>query len=360
MEARIVAAAGLKFATIKAGKFRRLPSAGTLQKLLNVQTLGPNTRDAVRTVAGVADSLRILRKFKPDVIFLKGGFVCIPVGLAARMLHIPYVIHESDVSPGLANRVLGKWAARIAVGFPAKSYRDFDKTRLVYTGNPVRQEVLKAHRLEGIRLLKLEQDLPVVLVTGGSQGAAAINDAVVAALPLLLPHCQIIHLTGEHELDRIKFELSRKDKPVHVERYHPYAFLMAEMAPALAAADVVIARAGANTVAELAALGKPTVLIPNYLMAGHQVENARVLSRGGAVRVLEEPKMTPERLAGEVNRLLQSEEERAFLGKALHGFAKLDADRELAQVILEIGRDNQAHHGGVGGSHNISGEEETL
>jgi UDP-N-acetylglucosamine--N-acetylmuramyl-(pentapeptide) pyrophosphoryl-undecaprenol N-acetylglucosamine transferase len=260
-------------------------------------------------------------------------------------------MHESDVSPGLANRTLGKWAAKIAVGFPEKSYRDFDPARLVYTGNPVRREVLSAHRLEGISSLKLDSDLPVVLVTGGSQGAAAINDAIVAALPLLLPHCQIVHLTGERELDRIKFELSRKGKIEHAKRYHPYAFLMSEMAGALAAADVVVTRAGANTVAELAALSKPTVLIPNYQMAGHQVENARVLARHGAVRVLEEPKMTPERLAGEINRLLQSEEERQFLAKGIGQFAKADADRALARVILDVGHDR------VGESHNIVDEE---
>jgi UDP-N-acetylglucosamine--N-acetylmuramyl-(pentapeptide) pyrophosphoryl-undecaprenol N-acetylglucosamine transferase len=338
MEAKIVAAAGYRFAPIHAGKFRRLPRAGLAAKLFNAQTLGPNARDAWRAMVGVTDSLRILRRFRPDVIFLKGGFVCVPVGMAARMLRIPYVVHESDVSPGLANRILGRWAAKIAVGFPVKSYHEFDRTRLAFTGNPVRGELERARREEGVRALGLDDGLPVLFVTGGSAGAAQINNAVLEALPRLLEFCQVVHLTGEGELHRIKFELRRMGELPRLERYHPYGFLMAEMAPALAAADVVVARAGANTVAELAMLGKPAVLIPNYEMAAHQMENARVLSRAGAARVLDGSKLTTERLVGEVKRLLDDAEERERLVKALRQFSRPDAAVELARIILEVGR----------------------
>ncbi len=339
MEARIVTATGMSFAAIKAGKFRRDHFATAVGKLLNLRTIGPNARDVVRTVAGVADSLRILRRFKPDVVFIKGGYVGVPVGLAARILRIPYVIHESDVSPGLANRFLGRWAEKIGVGFPVKNYSDFDPARLVYVGNPVRSEMMSAHRLEGLARFRLEEDFPVVLITGGSQGAAQINDAVIDALPDLLEKYQIIHLTGEGELSRVKFELSRRGKLAHADRYHPYAFLSAELGQAYAAADLVISRAGVNAITDSAVLGKPTVLIPNYQMAGHQVENARVLSRLGAVRVLDGRTLTTSKLVGEIRHILEDPEEQDRLSKAIRSFGKPDAARELAELVLEVGRE---------------------
>jgi len=343
MEARIVGARGIAFAGIKAGKFRRDHFAGAFAKALNVQTLGPNMRDAGRAVAGFGGSVKILRLFKPDVVFLKGGFVCLPVGLAAKFLRIPYVIHESDVAPGLANRILGRWAAKIAVGFPVRSYHDFEKSRLVFTGNPVRAELGLAHRLEGLAKFDLFDSVPVLFVTGGSGGARQINDAVVAALPELLPFCQVIHLTGEGESERVRFDVSRLGKLPNIDRYQAYGFLMGDMALALAAADVVIARAGANTIAELAYLRKPTILIPNYEMAGHQVDNARVLSRAGAVRVLDGAKLTTERLVMEVKRIVGDREEQASLSRGIAAFGQPDAARDLAQVILEVGRAGESH-----------------
>lgn len=338
MEERIVAASGLQFKAIQAGKFRRYHSASALEKVMNLHTLAPNAKDAVKAVAGVAGSLRILRAFKPDVVFIKGGYVGLPVGLAAKILRIPYVVHESDVTPGLTNRVLGRWAKKVAVGFPVKSYRDFDRARLVFTGSPVRPEVLAADRAEGLKKFELTEDLPVVFVTGGSGGAAQINDMVVRALPALLEMCQLIHLTGEREYERVQFELKRAGRLEHPDRYHAHGFLMGEMAPALAAADLVVSRAGANTIAELAALGKPTVLIPNYEMAGHQMENARVLARSGAARVLDGAKLTPEKLVGEVRRLLEDEVERERLARSIQEFYVPDAAKALARVILDAGR----------------------
>ncbi len=337
MEVRIVTTAGLKFAPITAGKFRRNQADSKIAKLLNPATLGPNVRDIGRTVQGLAGAMRILHKFKPDVVLAKGGFVAFPVGLAAHYLRIPFVIHESDVTPGLGSRVLGKWADKIAVGFPVASYHDFDRSRLVFTGNPVRPELLTAHRLEGMTKFKLEEKLPVVFVTGGSGGARQINEVLVRALPQLLEFCQVIHLTGDRDYERVRFDLSRLDKLKHAERYHPYGFLMAEMGMAFAAADIVIARAGATTISELAALRKPTVLIPNYEMAGHQVMNARLLARRGAVRVLDGSKLTPQILAGEVKRLVGDEDEQKRLSKAIGELAKPEAARELAELVLKVG-----------------------
>ena len=347
MEAKIVTATGIAFASIKAGKFRRDQAVGVslLSKLLNPATLRMNARDLARVGQGIVGSLKIIRAYKPDVIFLKGGFVCLPVGLAARLLRVPYVIHESDVSPGLANRILSRWAKKIAVGFPTKSYPTFDKTRLVYVGNPVRPEILGAHRLAGLAAFNLSDKLPVVLVTGGSQGAAEINDCLIAALPELLERYQIIHQTGEGELARIKFELGRQAALPQMNRYHPYAFLMKDMPLALAAADVIIGRAGVGTISDSAALRKPTVLIPNNQMAAHQMANARMLARMGAVRVIDNAQLTPERLVGEVRRILDNPDEAAQLGKAIGEFARPNAARELASLVLESARAPQTKRG---------------
>jgi UDP-N-acetylglucosamine--N-acetylmuramyl-(pentapeptide) pyrophosphoryl-undecaprenol N-acetylglucosamine transferase len=336
MEARIVAASGIRFASIKAGKFRRDQRKGIslASKLLNPTTLGLNARDMARVGMGVIASLQIIRSFKPEVIFLKGGFVCLPVGLAAHLLHVPYVIHESDVSPGLANRILSRWAEKIAVGFPAKSYPGFDAARLVYVGNPIRPEILGAHRLEGLAAFGLSDKLPVILVTGGSQGAAEINDVVISALPQLLERYQVIHQTGEGELARIKFELSRQGSIPNASRYHPFAFLMKEMPQALAAADVIIGRAGVGTISDSAALRKPTVLIPNNQMAAHQMANARMLARMGAVRVIDTAKLTPERLVGEVRRILDNPQEAVLLSRAIGEFARPEAAKDLARLVI--------------------------
>jgi UDP-N-acetylglucosamine--N-acetylmuramyl-(pentapeptide) pyrophosphoryl-undecaprenol N-acetylglucosamine transferase len=337
MEAKIASASNIKFASIKAGKFRRLTDASVVNKLLNPATLGLNARDAGRVVAGIAGSLSILRKFKPDVVFVKGGYVGLPVGIAAKILRIPLVIHESDVSPGLTNRTLARWAKTIAVGFPEKNYKDLDPKRLLYTGNPVRKELTSAHRLEGLAEFNLDPSLPVILVTGGSLGAQAVNNAILDALPELVQFAQIIHLTGESEMPRVEFELRQMGKFEHQDRYHPHAFLMTGMGAAMSAADLVIARAGATTIAELASLSKPTILIPNYLMAGHQVGNARMLSRLGAARVLDEVTLTTPKLVGEIKMILGSETEQAALAKAISKFATPKAATELAEAILAVG-----------------------
>jgi UDP-N-acetylglucosamine--N-acetylmuramyl-(pentapeptide) pyrophosphoryl-undecaprenol N-acetylglucosamine transferase len=157
-------------------------------------------------------------------------------------------------------------------------------------------------------------------------------------LPALLEWCQVIHLTGEGELERVKFELGRRERLAYPERYSSHAFLMKEMGEALAAADVVVSRAGVNAITDVATLGKPTVLIPNYQMAGHQVENARVLSRMGAVRVLDGQTLTGPKLVGELKRLVNDPEEQERLSRAIRQFSKPEAARELAGLILEVGR----------------------
>lgn len=320
--------------------------ASKLSQVFDLSTLGLNARDSVRVARGLVASLRILRRWKPDVVFVKGGFVGLPVGIAAHLLKIPYVIHESDFTPGLTNKILSRWAAKVAVGFPVKGYHELPKDRLVYTGNPVRSELSRRHRLEGLAAFKLDASLPVLLITGGSQGARAINDCIIQALPELTEFTQVLHLTGELEYERVLFDVKRLGKVKHLKRYQAHAFLLKEMSYALAAADIVVARAGANTITELATLGKPTILIPNYLLAGHQEANAKVLSRAGAVISLDERRLTSTLLVTTVRNLFGSDEEQARLIKAIRTFAKPSAAADLAQLIVAAAKPAKSERGG--------------
>ena len=335
MEERIVTGAGIEFASIKAGKFRRLHADRVVKQIFNPATLGLNARDSLRLVSGIYQSIGIIRKFKPDAIFIKGGFVGLPLGIAAGWLRVPFVIHESDLVPGLANRALARKAARVAVGFPAEQYSGFAQNKLVYTGNPVRKELLGIDPALAKRHFKFSAKLPVVLVTGGSQGARALNNAIIKALPQLLQHFQVIHQTGENEIEAVKFQVGRL-RLDHPERYYAAAFLSDDLPQAYGASDVVIARAGATTISELALLGKPTILVPNTVMAGHQLANAQLLARAGAVRVIGEDRLTPALLQRELTALTASAEERDYLIKHLASFAVPDAAERLAEEIIKV------------------------
>jgi UDP-N-acetylglucosamine--N-acetylmuramyl-(pentapeptide) pyrophosphoryl-undecaprenol N-acetylglucosamine transferase len=339
MEERIVQASGIPFTAIRAGKYRRSAKTSFVRGLLNISDTAKNSRDLIRLVTGVAQSISVLRKFKPDVVFIKGGFVSLPVGLAAGLLRIPYIIHESDLSPGISNKILAKRSKKIAVGFPARYYSQWPQSKLVYTGNPIRTEYLIKHRLEGVAYFHLDEKLPVVMVTGGSQGARAVNEVVVKALPELLKIAQVIHITGENEYDSVVKNMRKLNLSADlIKRYIVRAFLMHDMGLAYAASDVVISRAGANTIADLAALAKPAIIIPNYLMAGHQVDNAKALSRAGAAKVIQEQRLRPEILISQTKQILESNEEQSLLSQRIQTFGFKDAANRLAAVILVQGR----------------------
>jgi UDP-N-acetylglucosamine--N-acetylmuramyl-(pentapeptide) pyrophosphoryl-undecaprenol N-acetylglucosamine transferase len=334
MEATIAKAAGLEFAAIRAGKFRRYHGRSIFQALADVETVFLNIRDSFRLVQGVFQSRRIIRDFAPNIIFVKGGYVGLPVGLAARWCHVPYVIQESDIIPGLTNRTLAKHAEAVGTGFPADRYKQtLPMDRVVYTGNPIRPEIFKAHRLEGMEYFKLDPRLPVILVVGGGQGSQHINDVVIDSLPELLRNYQVVHVAGDRDIERVRFEVKRLQLE-QADRYHPYSFLLKEMAAALACADLVVSRAGANAIAEFAVLGKPTILIP-HAAGGHQATNALTLARAGAAKMITDDKLTYRSLTTVIQQILGSEEEQAYLSKAIKEFAVPDAADRLAKIILE-------------------------
>ncbi len=323
---------------ISSGKYRRFHNLELRHRIANLSSIGRNTTDLFRVLAGVGQSRKIIKRFDPNVVFVKGGYVGLPVGIAAGLMKYPLVIHDSDVVPGLTNKILSRWADKLALGFPIKNFRGEKSDKLVYVGNPVRSIISTSHRLAGLKHFELDERQPVTLVLGGSTGARTINQAIIATLPRLLSKTQLIHIAGERDIEQVKFA-TRKLEPELAKKYRLVGFLGEEIGMALEAADLVISRAGANTIAELALLKKPTILIPNpYLTGGHQTANAQILARAGAVRLITEDRLTPLLLEREVGVVLGSEQEQKSLSKHIGEFAVPDAAKRLAETIVDVAR----------------------
>ncbi len=337
MEQKVLEGAKLNYAKIPAGKFRRY-NRSLLAAALDINTNWQNTKDFFKFNAGVIKAHRILRDFEADVVFVKGGFVGLPVGIAAKRLRLPLVIHESDMTLGMTNQFLAKFAARIAVGFPVEFYRSLAPKNLVYTGSPVPRTSLVGDKKSARSHFRLTEEKPNIFITGGSQGAAGINKIIFDGLEILTKNYNVIHQTGEHDIERARFLASRL--PAAQKRsYRPYSFLRTEMGLAYALSDVVVSRAGANALTNLAAWSKPAIIIPLPTSArDHQSENARYLARAGAVRVLSQPKLTPLRLAAEIDSLLNNQQAKEYLAKTIHKFYNPDAAKDLARVIYEAGK----------------------
>lgn len=232
-----------------------------------------NFTDPFRVLKGFSQSRKLLKKLQPDVIFSKGGFVSVPVIRAAAGLHIPCILHESDMTPGLANKLSFSAASTICCNFP-ETLDMLPASKAVLTGTPIRKELLTGSREVGKKICGFEDDKPVIMVTGGSLGAQSINDTIRFALPRLLPHFNIVHLCGKDKMDNLK---------LGVEGYKQFEYVKNEMKDIFAMADVVVSRAGANAICELAALRKPNVLIPLSAKSsrGDQIVNAKSFEQQG-------------------------------------------------------------------------------
>jgi UDP-N-acetylglucosamine--N-acetylmuramyl-(pentapeptide) pyrophosphoryl-undecaprenol N-acetylglucosamine transferase len=334
VERELAVAAGMPFKAVSGGKFRRNPRIGW-RNLLDFGTLFFNIRDLLLIAIGTAQSLWILGRFRPDAMFNKAGPTGIPMGLAARLLGIPMLIHEPDVVPGLGNRILSRWASAIATGFPADLYRQFPQSRMHYTGNPVRPEIRSLSKQKGLAQWGFHPSRPVVLIMGGSQGAVRVNNAVLDDLHQLIQDTQVLHITGQKDAERAGKEVAKQGIATK-EGYKALPYITAEeIALAYAAADVVVSRAGANTIAELAALGKPAILIPNAAMAAHQLVNAQRLAKADAVILLPEEELGPGALAAVVSRLLGKPADRRKLSQAISSFNKPDAADRMANLLLQ-------------------------
>ncbi len=331
-------AADMGYHTIPSGKFRRY-RRGIWRELTDFKTVALNTRDLGRSLRGYAQALRLLKHLKPDVVFVKGGFVGLPVGLAARRLGLKLIIHESDLVMGVTNRILSTRANIVATGFETNAYLPSKgPAQRIAVGNPIRETLLHGSRSRGLKHFNLDKKLPIVLVIGGSSGAQAINKVVIESLPQLLHSTQIIHQTGENDFT-VAIAARQQLHPDLRHNYVPIAFLHDELADAYALADMIVSRCGANVLAELAILKKPAILIPLPGSAnGHQAANANYIVRRGAGRVIAQNELNTERLRTEVLDLVRNPADAKRLSQAIGQLAKPDASRDLAQAIFALGR----------------------
>lgn len=325
----------LRVDTILAGKLRRYYHMTIWQQMAHpFSILLPNLRDMLFVVGGFIQSFIKLIAWRPDVVFTKGGFVCLPVGLAARLLHIPLVIHDSDAHPGLTNRILARWAQAIATGAPLDNY-SYDSRISRYVGIPISDEFRPLSDTER-KLVKAELGVdparPLVVITGGGLGAKRMNDATALILQDLLNHASVILISGAGQYDELRAITPEAD-----DRFQLHAFVSKGMAQMLSAADVVVARAGATTILELAAAATPTMLIPNgQLTGGHQLKNAAAYAKNGAVAVLDEKDLgsNPHLLLDGLRALLDDKKRRQVMAQAFHEFARPHAAEDMADMIL--------------------------
>jgi UDP-N-acetylglucosamine--N-acetylmuramyl-(pentapeptide) pyrophosphoryl-undecaprenol N-acetylglucosamine transferase len=305
--------------------------------LLDIGTLIGNFFDLFLIALGFLQSLWLLLRWRPSVIFINGGSIGVPVAWAARLLRCPYLIHESDTTSGLANRLIAKRAKRVLIGLPPANL-PADGRHFV-TGIPLRSSFAAAKaagQTSAKQKLNLPSERPLVLITGGSQGASSLNQAVAAIAPELVKLATVVHLGGSSHLSQLqtKINLSESD-------YRLVGFAGEEMAGYLAAADLVVARAGASTLADLAYFAKPVVLVPNpMLVGGHQLTNAEAFASAKAAVILSEQQVHdhPQSLLEAISRLLADSAELRRLSGAIATLARPDATADIAQHILTVGR----------------------
>jgi len=328
--------------TVQAGKLRRYHGVPLWKQLLDIPTVLLNIRDSFLIGVGILQSRRLLKKFKPQVVFGKGGFVCMPVGIAAKQLRIPLVIHDSDAHPGLTNRVLAKWATLIATGSPLENY-NYPKDRSYYTGIPVGAQFRPAtpgQQQEFKQSLMSDPTRKLVVVVGGGLGAKPINDAMVAIAPKMMDErAEVIMVTGVAHGDVVAQQVAKALSGEEQKYYHIEPFIDAEkMAQVLKAADVVVSRGGATAIAELALLGKATVLVPSpRLTGGQQLKNAKGLEQAGAVVLVDDTKLRQNSTILEQALLwvLKNKATQTTLQERMHTFAKPEAAAEVAKLILQ-------------------------
>jgi UDP-N-acetylglucosamine--N-acetylmuramyl-(pentapeptide) pyrophosphoryl-undecaprenol N-acetylglucosamine transferase len=319
--------------TIFAGKFRRYHHLTWWQQITWFSLVMKNLGDAFLIGIGLIQSVIKLLIWRPQVVFTKGGYVCLPVGLAARLLRIPLVIHDSDAHPGLTNRILSRWATAIGTGAPLEYYR-YPSDRTQYVGIPISTDFhpyTKNEKRAAKREWGIDQDRPLTVVTGGGLGATRINTAVAETLHSLQRYTSVVLVAGAGQYDELRSLLPEDD-----EHFQLYPFVT-KMHSLLGAADVVVTRAGATTILELAALNKPTILIPNAkLTGGHQLKNAAVYDGANAVVVLNEDAMVkkPKLLVECVQQFIEDPEQAASMGKRLGTFSRPDAAKDMAAMIL--------------------------
>ncbi len=328
---------GVNYKSIPSGKFRRY-GRGKFREITDFKTQALNATDILKTIKGYSYSRKIIKQFRPDVVFIKGGHVGLPVGLAAAHLNIPYVIHESDVVMGKANSILSKRASAIAVSFPKSAYHIENTSKLYFTGNPVRPEYYIA--AEPIAK-KSDEQKPNIMIFAGSQGAEFINNLVFDNIELLTKNFNILHIAGKQGIERARV-IKHRLLTEYRRSYDPHGFLTGEMLAAYRWSDIVVARAGMNSISELAALSKPSIVIPLPSSTNqHQLKNAQYLARHGAVRLLLQDDLQGVRLINEISKLASDQSSMQYLANTIHKFFNPDASISLAKIIINLAAKNK-------------------
>ncbi|MBM3188719.1 MAG: undecaprenyldiphospho-muramoylpentapeptide beta-N-acetylglucosaminyltransferase [Chloroflexi bacterium] len=320
LEARLVAQAGLDFYGVPAGAVRGQGPFALLGSL-------------VRLVRGVVAALRVVASYRPNVVLATGGYVSAPLAVAAWFVRCPVLIYLPDMEPGLAVKTLSRWAARVAVSFEAVAVH-LPRRKVVVTGYPVRARLHRVTKGQARATLGLRDDVPVVLALGGSRGARRINRAVGGCLEALLRGAQWVHISGEEDYAALAAQRETLS-PDAQQRYHLYAYLHDEMVDALAAADLVVARAGAATLGEFPAVGLPAVLVPYPYSGRHQRANAVFLAEAGAAVVVEDGALEQE-LSTIVTDLLWDPARLAAMAAASLALARPDAARSICRELVAL------------------------
>ena len=322
----ILSQEGIKTFTVKAGKLRRSRTLAAFFQ--NFSGL------FFSTPIGIFRAFKILFLLSPDLIFSKGGYGAIPATVAGRLLRIPVFLHESDIVPGKANRSAEKFALEIFTSFPYTRY--FPPKKVLLVGNPIRKRLLSGSREEATKIFQLVNGKPILLIMGGSQGAQRLNDMLFAILDEVLNEFEVIHQTGEANFKTAQEESKVMISEANLPYYHPVPFLDEnQIRHAYAAADFIVNRAGSGSIFEIAALGKPSILIPLPESAqNHQVENAYAYALTGAAIVLEEANMRPHFFLERVRSVIFDHGEMERMSQAALRFAKPDAARIIADYLL--------------------------
>ena len=282
IEKRLIEDFDIPYYGVSTGKFRRYHDL-------------KNFSDPFRVIKGLGEAKKILKEIRPDVVFSKGGFVSVPVVRAAASLKIPCIIHESDLTPGLANKLCISVASKICCNFP-ETKNALPESKAVLTGSPIREELLKGDKKAAFKLCGFEEDKPVIMVIGGSQGSAAINECIRKSLPVLLNDFNIIHICGKEKMDNLL---------INTIGYKQFEYVKSELKDLFALCDIVISRAGANAICELLALRKPNLLIPlpSSGSRGDQLLNAASFEAQGFSKVLKEEMLDQDTLLESVQEL---------------------------------------------------------
>lgn len=310
IEKRLMADFGVEYYGISTGKFRRYFDL-------------KNFSDPFRVIKGYGEAKKILKQIKPDVVFSKGGFVSVPVVRAAADLKIPCVIHESDMSPGLANKLCVPVSTKVCCNFP-ETLSKVPAGKAVLTGSPIRVELSQGSKEAGLKLCGFDDSKPVVMVIGGSQGAQSVNEAVRESLDALLKDYQVVHICGKDKMDNLMLS---------VPGYKQFEYLKTDLKDVFAMADVVISRAGANAICELLALNKPNILIPlSAGSRGDQILNASSFEAQGFSIVIREEALDPISLVEGVNEVYQNRDKYI---ETMRGSGQMNSIKTIMGLIEE-------------------------